>query len=80
MKKLSRKTLLFSRTGAGCGDASPLKSNKSKTHYEYNRLNCIFLINPEAYLSDLSINISKNYLSFDDAKVYKLGICANLSE
>ena len=80
MKKLSRKTLLFSRTGAGCGDASPLKSNKSNTHYEYNRLNCIFLINPEAYLSDLSINISKNYLSFDDAKVYKLGICANLSE
>ena len=36
--------------------------------------------NPGPTLQFYCVNISKNYLSFDDAKVYKLGICANLSE
>ena len=41
---------------------------KCKVTMKHNP-NHIFLSSPEAYLSDLRINISKNYLSFDTAKL-----------
>lgn len=55
-----------------CGNASPLNSNKFKPKNPNMKLinqTISFLVNPEAFLSDLRINISKNYLSFDTAKL-----------
>ena len=37
-------------------------------HYEYNRLNYFFIFHPEAYPSNLCLNKSKSFLSFDDPK------------
>lgn len=55
-----------------CGNASPLNSNKFKPknpNMKFINQTISFLVNPEAFLSDLRINISKNYLSFDTAKL-----------